>query len=188
MSLFKRYSEKKIFELIRNRDEQILPFVYKEYYTMVRNFILKNNGQNDEVEDVMQETVIAVWKNVSKNNFRLTSKLSTYVFSIAKNIWFKRLRKKSILKRVSYQEIETADNRSATYNSKIDYILDLVGELDETCRQLLTYFYFDGLNNLQIAEKMSLKNTNTVKSKKYQCMKKLEEMVVSKYNWEDFFG
>ena len=80
-----------------------------------------------------------------------------------------------------------ASSSTEEYNPKIDLITDLVKDLDETCKLLLTYFYFDGMKNEEIAEKMSLKNTNTVKSKKYQCMRKLEDLVKASYNWEDFF-
>ena len=186
MSLFKRHSETKIVELIKQRDESILPYIFKEYYTLVRNFVLKHNGDEDEVEDVMQETVIAIWKNISNTNFHLTSKLGTYILAIAKNIWFKKLRKRTKMTKVNFDRSE-ASSSAEEYNPKIDLITDLVKDLDETCKLLLTYFYFDGMKNEEIAEKMSLKNTNTVKSKKYQCMRKLEDLVKASYNWEDFF-
>ena len=38
-----------------------------------------------------------------------------------------------------------------------------------------------------IAEKMGFANTDTVKSKKYQCFKKLQSMVKDNYSKEDFF-
>jgi DNA-directed RNA polymerase specialized sigma24 family protein len=64
----------------------------------------------------------------------------------------------------------------------------MVAELDETCKKLLSYFYFDGLENKIIAEKMGFANTDTVKSKKYQCFKRLQAAVTSQYNKEDFFN
>jgi DNA-directed RNA polymerase specialized sigma subunit len=67
-------------------------------------------------------------------------------------------------------------------------IKEYVKKLDETCRQLLSYFYFDELDNKVIAEKMGFANTDVVKSKKYQCFKKLEKDVRTHYNKEDFFN
>jgi DNA-binding NarL/FixJ family response regulator len=57
--------------------------------------------------------------------------------------------------------------------------------MDETCRRLLSYFYFNGLSNAVIAEKLNYANTDTVKSKKYQCFKKLQTAVTSRYSKED---
>ena len=51
-------------------------------------------GQVTPVDDILQESVIAVWQNVNKSEFLLQSKLSTYVMAIAKNLWFKELKKK----------------------------------------------------------------------------------------------
>ena len=38
-----------------------------------------------------------------------------------------------------------------------------------------------------IAEKMGFANTDTAKTKKYKCKKKLDSLIKSKYTTEDFF-
>jgi DNA-binding NarL/FixJ family response regulator len=75
---------------------------------------------------------------------------------------------------------------STSINLDHAIIVKIVQEMDETCRRLLAYFYFDGLNNKSIAEKLNFANTNTVKSKKYQCFKKLQATVLEQYQKEDF--
>ena len=64
-------------------------------------------------------------------------------------------------------------------------IINLVKAMDDTCKRLLSYFYFDGYDNKLIAEKLGFANTDTVKSKKYQCFKKLQATVLENYNKED---
>ena len=39
----------------------------------------------------------------------------------------------------------------------------------------------------EIAEKMNFANTDTAKTKKYKCKKKLDSLIKSKYTTEDFF-
>ena len=91
---FGKISDETIIERMKEGDEQVLVTLYKQYYTMVKNFILKNNGDETVVDDIMQDSVIAVWKNVNtKEDFTLHSKLSTYIMAIAKNLWFKELKK-----------------------------------------------------------------------------------------------
>ena len=75
-----------ILERIKQGDEKMLVHLYKEHHTMVKNFILKNSGDESVVDDVLQDTIIAVWKNTNKPEFLLQSKLSTYVMAIAKNL------------------------------------------------------------------------------------------------------
>ena len=77
-----------------------------------------------------------------------------------------------------------ASNTSVNLDHSI--IVQIVQEMDDTCRKLLSYFYFDGLNNKSIAQRLNFANTNTVKSKKYQCFKKLQSTVLEKYKKDDF--
>jgi RNA polymerase sigma factor (sigma-70 family) len=186
---YKKFSDEKLIELIQMGDQSALVAMYKENYTMVRNFILRNNGDEDEVADVLQDSLIAIWQNVNKESFNLTVKMSTYLMSIVKNQWFKKLKKKSrfiVVDEAIKEKIgSTTETQSFSFDNEI--IRQKVKDLDETCKKLLSYFYFDGFNNKIIAEKLGFANTDTVKSKKYQCFKKLQKEVLSEYNKEDFF-
>lgn len=163
--------------------------MYKQNIAMVKNFIRKNSGTEEDVPDLMQDTVIAVWQNANKPGFVLTVKLSTYIMSIAKNLWYKQLRKKGRMSRLDdFPHEDVAIENKPGFQMDMHVIQDFVKRLDETCMQLLSMFYFDELDNKVIAEKMGFANTDVVKSKKYQCFKKLEKDIKSHYNKEDFFG
>jgi len=185
---YHKFSDEKLIELIKSGEENALVVLYKDNYTMVKNFIMRNNGDEDEAADVMQDSLIALWQNVNREDFTLTVKLSTYLMSIVKNQWFKKLKKKSrfVVVDETYKENigETTEIQSNSFDHEI--IRQKVNDLDETCKKLLSYFYFDGLNNKSIADKLGFANTDTVKSKKYQCFKKLQTAVLNEYNKEDF--
>lgn len=59
-------------------------------------------------------------------------------------------------------------------------------ELGENCRQLLLMFYFDGHNMETIARNLNFANADTAKAKKFQCFKKLEQIVKSRFSMSDF--
>ena len=101
-----KLADETIIDRIKEGDEKILVHLYKQYHTMVKNFVLKNNGNDDMVEDIMQDSVIAVWKNVNKPGFSLQSKLSTYLMAIAKNLHFKELKKRS-----KFKVVDESDHR-----------------------------------------------------------------------------
>jgi len=67
-------------------------------------------------------------------------------------------------------------------------IVACVEQLDETCRKLLTLFYFEGLDMEQIALRIGFNNADTAKAKKYQCFKRLEQRVKQQYDRSDFLG
>ncbi len=183
----RKLADHTVLERIKQGDEKVLVYMYKEHYTMVKNFVLKNSGDDTVVEDILQDTVIAVWRNVNKSDFLLQSKLSTYVMAVAKNLWFKELKKRSKFTLVDeHKQFETkTESENIDVNIDRSIIVKMVEELDETCKRLLSYFYFDGFNNKVIAEKLGFANANTVKAKKYQCFKKLQKRVTEQYNKED---
>ena len=43
------------------------------------------------------------------------------------------------------------------------------------------------MNMQEIAEKLKFANTDTAKTKKYKCKKKLDELIKNRYSTEDFF-
>lgn len=181
----RRLSDHKVIERIKQGDEQMLVHLYKDHYTMIRNFVLKNNGDEGMVEDILQECVIAVWRNVNKAEFILQAKLSTYIMAIAKNLWFKELKKQTRFKYVDESEQYKEQGQEMKVELDRHIIVQMVRDMDETCRKLLSYFYFDGLDNKTIAEKLEFANTDSVKSKKYQCFKRLQARVLEEYSKED---
>ncbi len=179
-------SDGELVNEIKRGNEKALLTLYKQNLGAIKKFVLNNSGTIDEAEDVLQETLIAVWQNVAKPDFLLSVKMSTYVFSIAKNQWYKQLKKKTRFKVVDVSVTENikSEEKPLMYDSKI--VCDYVNGLDDTCRRLLMYFYFDGLDMNTIAELMGFANSDTVKSKKYQCFKKLETSVKEHFSKEDF--
>ena len=179
-------SDSDLVNEIKRGNEKALLTLYKQNLGTIKKFVLNNSGTIDEAQDVLQETLIAVWQNVAKPEFLLNVKLSTYVFSIAKNQWYKQLKKKTRFKvvDVSVTENYRAEESPMMYDTKI--VSDYVNKLDETCKRLLMYFYFDGLDMNTIAEQMGFANSDTVKSKKYQCFKKLETSVKEHFGKDDF--
>lgn len=180
-----KYSDQKVLEEIRNGNEDMLEYLYLRHTNMVTSFILKNNGTRDDVSEILQETVIAGWQNMMKPSFLLQSKISTYLMAIAKNLWYKELKKRSRFTVVdeSMKERGSADHRN---NMDLSLIRKMVDSLDDTCKELLSLFYFDGMDQQSIAERMGFANSQTVKAKKYQCFKRLEQAVKKEYKKSDF--
>lgn len=184
-----RAKDKQQLTMIQDGDKDALVALYKDCFTTVKNIVIQQGGSEIIAEDIMQDAVIAVWQNCRKPDFKLTSLLTTYTIAIAKNLWYKEMSK---TKRMVKGNEEPHVNKMV-FTPENDAPMDMtiltnmVNSMGETCRELLVLFYFDGLDTKTIAEKMNFANTNTVKSKKYQCFKRLQEKMTSKFNMEDFF-
>ena len=94
-------NEKEIFERICKGDEKALEFLYQKYYRMMTKLVITNSGTEDEARDVYQDALIVFWQKATSGNLVLTSKMSTYIYSICQNLWRKELDRK---KRLSSEE------------------------------------------------------------------------------------
>ncbi len=173
-----------ILERISRGDEKVLDHLYKKYYRMMTKVVLSNSGTEEEAKDVYQEALLAFWQKASSGKLVLTSKISTYLYSICLNQWRKELDRKS---RLSLEEVDGEETQGHDAEERLRIVKECIDELGDVCKGVLTYYYFDGLGMQDIAEKMNFANTDTAKTKKYKCKKKLDSLIKSKYTAEDFF-
>jgi RNA polymerase sigma factor (sigma-70 family) len=176
-------NEKEIFERICKGDEKALEFVYQKYYRMMTKLVITNSGTEEEARDVYQDALVVFWQKATSRNLVLTSKMSTYIYSICQNLWRKELDRK---KRLSNEERDTAvmvDTESAEREKIFAKCIDQLGE---TCRKVLMFYYFEEMSMQDIADKLGFANTDTAKTKKYKCKKKLDELVKAQYSEQDF--
>jgi RNA polymerase sigma factor (sigma-70 family) len=176
-------SEKEIFERICKGDEKALEFLYKKYYRMMTKLVITNSGTEEEARDVYQDALVVFWQKATSGNLVMTSKMSTYIYSICQNLWRKELDRK---KRLSNEEKDTAVLIDTETEERNRIIARCIEQLGDTCKKVLMYYYFEEMSMQDIAEKLGFANTDTAKTKKYKCKKKLDELVKTQYSEHDF--
>lgn len=175
--------EKETFDRIRKGDEKALEYIYKKYYRMMTKLVITNSGTEDEARDVYQDALVVFWQKARSGNLVLTSKISTYIYSICQNLWRKELDRK---KRLSNEEKDAAEMPDMDSPERVKIIARCLEQLGETCRKVLMYYYFDEMSMQEIADKLGFANTDTAKTKKYKCKQKLDELVKAQYTEQDF--
>jgi len=175
--------EKEIFERIKKGDEKTLEFLYKKYYRMMTKLVITNSGTEDEARDIYQDALIVFWQKATSGNLVLTSKISTYIYSICQNLWRKELDRK---KRLTNEEKDTAVSFDVDTPEKERIIAQCIDQLGDTCKKVLMYYYFEEMSMQEIADKLGFANTDTAKTKKYKCKMKLDELVKAQYSEHDF--
>ncbi|MCR9253938.1 MAG: sigma-70 family RNA polymerase sigma factor [bacterium] len=173
-----------ILERLGKGDERALDYLYKKYYRMMTKIVLTNSGTEDEAKDIFQEALLTFWQKAVSGNLVLTSKISTYLYSICLNLWRKELDRKS---RLSSEVKDSEEYQTHEQEEKVRIVRECIEELGDTCKKILTYYYFDGLSMNDIAEKLEFANQDTAKTKKYKCKKRLDSLIKSKYSTRDFF-
>ena len=176
-------NEKDLFERIQNGDEKALEVIYKKYYRMMIKLVITNSGTEEEARDVYQDALVVFWQKARSGNLVLTSKMSTFIYSICQNLWRKELDRK---KRLSNEEKDSSESMDLDKPEREKIVAKCLDQLGETCRKVLMYYYFDEMSMQEIADKLGFANTDTAKTKKYKCKQKLDELVKSQYSERDF--
>lgn len=180
-------AEKKLLARLQAGDQDALVELYHANFNMVKSYVAKNNGVVEDAEDLLQDALVVFWQNCRKPGFELTSKISTYLMAVCKNLWLKQLSKTG---RMMGEELIKPQMLSESHDEgrsmDLKKIHDALDEVGDTCKNLLVMFYFDGFDMDTIAKTLHFNNADTAKAKKYQCFKKLEEIVKKRYQMSDF--
>lgn len=127
--------------------------------------------------DVFQEGLVAMWTNISQGKFQLKEniRLSTYLYSLCRNIWISRLRKvkpgMTIEIKDEHSDLMDVDDQEEQY-SLIRTLEQQLSKLNEACRHLLKQFYYEKSSLKEIALSMNI-TEKTAKNNKYRCMQSL---------------
>jgi RNA polymerase sigma factor (sigma-70 family) len=166
---------------ILNNSEEALNRLYTDYFPMVLQFILTNNGDEDDAKDVYQESVIILYNKIRGGDFELTSKLKTYIYSVSRRIWLKKLAQQS--KKTNniseFEDVIAVEEDVELHEEKelqFDKMDSALQHLGEPCKTIIQDFYINGLSMQDISEKFGYTNTDNAKTQKYKCLQRLKKL------------
>ncbi len=173
-----------ILDMLHRGDERGLVQLYKQCRGAVRSYVLRNSGTLDDAEDLLQEAIIILWERVRAGSYEHSAKLETFVVAVARNIWLRRLsRKRRELPGDpgSFDAFAGEDNtplEDLMHDEETARLAFSLQKLGDPCRKLLLLYYYEERSMEEIARTMGFANADTVKSKKYQCKKALESVLL----------
>lgn len=166
---------------ILNNSEDALNKLYVGYYPMILQFILNNNGDEQDAKDVYQEAIIVLYKKIKSGDFELSSKLKTYIYSVCRRIWLKKLSKsnKEAVKIADFDDVEDVTTDMEKHEEKdrqFDKMQSALVLLGEPCKTIIQDFYINNLSMQDISEKFGYTNTDNAKTQKYKCLQRLKKL------------
>lgn len=186
-----QFTDSQFIDGLRANSNEVLTALYKKYYTIVLKLIVSNNGSQVEAQDVYQETFIVVFENVKKPEFELNCQLQTYIYSIAKRIWLKQLKKNGktfLFKENEENELADVSNDLNDHFKREDDILKMnksMQLLGEPCNTIINDFYVLKLSMDKIAEKFGYTNSDNAKTQKYKCLQRLKKYFFEKQTLQE---
>lgn len=166
---------------ILNDSKDTLNLLYKSYFPMVLQLVLNNNGNEDDAKDVFQESVIVLYNKVKLGNFELNSKLKTFLYSVCRRLWLKRLNAQSRTVRniedySDFIPIEDDLERHEEKDKQFVLMEHALTQLGEPCKSIIEDYYLQNRSMQEISEKFGYTNADNAKTQKYKCLQRLKKL------------
>ena len=167
-------------------DRKVIEGIYKDHFNMIQSLIVNNNGSADDAQDIFQEAMVVLYEKVRTGSFELNCQLKTYLYSVSKRLWLKRLQQNS---RLWSQEIDPettiqVDEEIATHekrDAEFELMSQAIQRLGEPCKSLLEAYYLKKMNMQDIALQFGYTNSDNAKNQKYKCLMRLKKLFFSEY-------
>ena len=178
-------TEEALISRIRNDDDRALAELYKTQYPMVAHFILSNSGTQDEAKDIFQETVLIFYEKIKDGSLTLTCQIKTYLYSVCRRLWLKKLAEKNrfsgVIDSENFISLENETELPEETEEKYAVMERAMNMLGEPCRTLLEDFYINANSMQDITEKFGYTNADNAKNQKYKCLMRLKKMFFAAY-------
>jgi RNA polymerase sigma factor (sigma-70 family) len=185
------YSNEELIDGIRDRDNTILLYIYKTFYPMVRELVVRNHGKSDDAKDVFQEAMVIIFRKTLEEEFKLHSSFTNYLYTISRFIWLKMLKRKKIfsekitdlIRPVTMESEDILDIEASLERKVYQHYFEKLGK---DCREILTMFYNE-MSFREIALKLGKASEEYVRKRKHVCKEHLIAMIRSDPEVKDFF-
>jgi RNA polymerase sigma-70 factor, ECF subfamily len=169
--------------IAEHRDRASFARLFDQYAPRVKSFMMRKGASAEQAEDLVQETMIAVW---SKAGMYVPDRgsVTTWIFTIARNLRIDRLRreKSALFTDIDDYDAESDDVSQDDALSRLQedsQVAKALAQIPEEQRTLLILSYVEDLPQSEIAARLQIP-LGTVKSRMrlaYRRMKKLLETV-----------
>lgn len=189
MGKTKTHSDQKYIEALLKNDTLVLTEIYKKFTPKVIGYIKMNSGNESMAQDIIQETLITIYKQAKEKGLELTCPFDAYFFLLCKRKWLNELKKPSRVEVTINEEVVSIDDESIrfveeteVFNAKHELYTEMFDQLGKACKELLKATF-----TIKSMEEVALKlgqSYGYVRKKKSLCMGQLTQLVQNapKYN------
>jgi len=163
-------SDRQLIARVAAEDEDAFRTLYERFSDRVFRYSFTLLRNQHLAEEVAQETMIAVWKSASR--FAARSKVSTWIFGIARNKAFDLVRKEKRGERLPDGPLVAPDPAPGLLKQQV--VAGAMAELPEPQREVVFLTFYEGLSYGEISAILGIPE-GTVKSRMFHAKRKLAE-------------
>lgn len=181
-------NEKSLLQGLAKNDKKAVETIYRENYNMVQAMVINNNGSTEDAKDIFQEAMIVLYEKVQSGTLELNCQIKTFVYSVSRRIWLKRLLQQNrvTLSDGNEQVVAVDDEMEDHEKRHSEYLMmeKAMNGLGEPCKSLLEAFYMEKRSMQDIASGFGYTNAENAKNQKYKCLMRLKKLFFSQYKNE----
>lgn len=183
-------NEQLLLKGLVNNDSRAIDTIYKENFNMVQSFILNNNGSYDDARDIFQEAMVTLYEKAKSESFVLTCQIKTYIYSVCRRLWLKRLQQSSrfVIQSESLEDTVPVEEDLELHekrNAEFAIMERALSNLGEPCKSLIEAYYIHKKGMTEIAAEFGYTNADNAKNQKYKCLMRLKKLFFTQYNIGD---
>lgn len=180
-------SEIELLEGLARNDRQAVESIYKAHFGMIQTMIINNNGSSDDARDIFQEAMIVLYEKAKSETFELNCLLKTYIYSVCRRLWLKRLQQmqKYVSDAGRFEEtvpVEDELEQHEQKNTDFQMMEKAMQGMGEPCKSLLEAYYLQKKSMVEIATFFGYTNADNAKNQKYKCLMRLKKLFFAEYN------
>lgn len=189
------HPDQKYIDALLHNDQKVLKELYATYSGKIKWMVLKNNGTEDDAGDIIQESLLVIYRRALKGDFILTCPFDAYFYMVCKKRWLNVLSKRKSNPTVTIDDeqryIPGEDSfrlaeETLEDEERLTLLKAKIKELGEACRELLRLSW-SGKSMEEVASLLSY-TYGYARKKKSECVGRLVELVkkspeYSKLKW-----
>ncbi|KHA60093.1 RNA polymerase sigma factor [Vibrio variabilis] len=167
-------------ERVKQQDKQAFALVFKHFSPRLKQFTYRHVGNEQVAMEMVQETLATVWQKSALFNSEKSS-LSTWIFTIARNLCFDMLRRqKGRDQHIHSEDIwpndycppDMVEHYSPEADRMKEQVVKFLDTLPEAQRKVVQAVYLEDLPHQQVADMLDIP-LGTVKSRLRLAVEKL---------------
>ncbi len=178
--------EKALLKGLATEDKGSIERIYRENYQMVHSMVLSNSGTSDDAADIFQEAMIVLFEKSRQDTFELSCLLKTYIYSICRRLWLKKLQNSNrfSISLDGAEEVVSVEEDMEVHEKKqseFQLMETAMGKIGEPCKSLLEAYYIHKKQMQLIAVEFGYTNADNAKTQKYKCLVRLKKLFFAQY-------
>lgn len=157
----------------RGERERAIKVLYKEFPKIKHN-IITSGGDKEAAEEIFHDSLLLLIEKVKEPSFELSSKLSTFLYGIARFLWKNELRKRNKHYELEWSDTLILNEEDLSYDQEkeeqFNALEKVLNSISNKCREIFERFYYKKESMEIIAKALEFSSVNSAKTQKYKCM------------------